>query len=177
MDNIWSTALDLLSVVLIAGILAAWLALIVRRYRVVGQMIPLQDRAWFIGVFREGLGLMKRSRWILLILFLAVCMSAGESWLVNLIGLKKHPDLLEQVSRQRSPGFDHYSFQSFLLYLRLTVFPTIFGALGQVNSAMLKSLHSFSVASGFLLFLMIYLPASRSTGGDTPAGGFSVRVR
>ena len=97
MDRIIPMVCEILSAIILVGLIGAWLALIVRKQRALGPMAPLHDREWFKDVFRQGLEILKRSRWILVILFIGTILLAGESFLTNLFFLKKHPELPEQL--------------------------------------------------------------------------------
>lgn len=58
-----------------AGLLALWIALVVRRARALGRSAPFRERTWFVGVFGQGLILIRRCRWLLIIVARRVTIS------------------------------------------------------------------------------------------------------
>ena len=55
------------SVVLVGGASLAWLALIICKRLNLGRMAPQQSPAWFVDIFKGGLTIIRRSRWLLVI--------------------------------------------------------------------------------------------------------------
>lgn len=173
MDGITTSVSQILSSIIIAGLLAAWLALIVRRYRAIGPMAPLQDREWFKDIFRQGLEIIKRSRWILIVPLAAAVVQFCQSAVQAFFYLKEHSRPFGKIS----PELTLYTFSDVLRDLRYLFTRDFFGALGQLNSAMLNAIHTSVAGLAFLLLISYSMLKSRPEHPDLSGRGFDPRIK
>jgi hypothetical protein len=163
---------EILSVVLIAGLAAAWLALIVRRYRRLGPMAPLHGPRWFADLFKEGLTIIRRSRWLILVPLAAVVIQSCESLLWGLILSIKEPEALE-----RHPTFETKTLLELLSGLWRNIIPEYFRAASGIAGAMLHAFRSPATILLFFLLVMSVLLRPRSDGISDSAAGLGGRTR
>ena len=173
MDRIIFIACEILSFVILVGLIVAWLALIAYKRYALGPTAPLHDREWFKDIFRQGLQILNRSRWILIVLLAAAALQFGDSLLQWYIYLKKHPELTERLSSTSTLR----TFQSLLMLLRSAIFPGFFRAASQLTSAMTQGLRSSIVLPAFLFSVMLTLLRSQTNDVDNNKDGFNRKTR
>jgi hypothetical protein len=172
MDRIIFLACEISSVLILVGLIGAWLVLITRKKRALGPIAPLHDREWFKDIFRQGLEILKQSRWIPAVLFAGVVVSACESQLFSLIYFQKHPEDVEKI-----PQYFPKNFEGYLSYLGREIIPKFFDAAGKLDSAMLHVLHSRIFMSFFLIIVMYALLRTGNTDFNNDGKGISKQIR
>ena len=154
---------EVISAILIGGLLIGWLALVRRRYRELGPMEPLRDRQWFIEVFKEGWKALRHCRWIMRFLLLAAIISFAESQIRTHIYLKKHPELLQRIPDL----YGHRKSLSSLLGSLIHFLPYDFlRTAGNLDSAMFKGFASMFVMICFITGITIVLFRSIPAGAE-----------
>jgi hypothetical protein len=158
----------ILSVIFLAGITLTWLTLIVRRSRTLGHVSKLQNAEWFINIFKGGVEIIRRSRWILLLplagLVIQFCESLG--WLY--IRLKNNPEFVERFS-QSFPK----PFPSILDNIWRDIIPYLFRAMGGINGVMFHPFRSPLIILAFLSIIMVFLLRTEQDEANAGLGGLS----
>ena len=175
MDSVVYTAGTIISAVLTGGALVAWLALIVRRRRAPGQTSPLQSPQWFVGIFKQGLAIIRQNPLILAIPLAAVAVRYSESFFSTLLFLKGNPEISPYVfhAEPRVPG----PFPTSLFDLPQSLVSDFFSAASKISIAALHGLRSFPVTTAFLLWAAFVLLKTRSENPDILAGGLTTKTR
>lgn len=148
-----------MSAVLIVGAAVAWLAFIIRRRVATGPMTPLQSRDWFLDVFKGGLTIMRRCRWLLIIPLAAAGVQFCESLFWTSLYLNRNPAMAKRFS-QREPE----QLSEFLKLLIRDIPGDFLETAGEIDDVMLHVLRSPVVLGAFLLLVMIIVLRSRNNG-------------
>lgn len=142
--NVVSTVVS----VLLLAILLILLGLIMWRSRKIGQLAPLHERDWFKDVFREGLEIIRRCPWILIIPLIAKILQFVETF----------PSVWTAIQRKShsSPRTAFWGLGVILDLLR-DLPRNFISAVGDLNTAVFSSFQSGIVALIILLGITLLL--------------------
>ena len=152
----------------LAGLLALWIVLAVRRGRAMGLSASLRGREWFVTIFSQGLALIRRCPWILLI-----------PLAVELARTDLHITLWHAHVQRHATAFANqplFSSRGLSVLLRRwpqTLWQGLLHALEHLDTALSSS--ALPMAAAILvsggLFLLFRALASNTTLRDSPGRG------